>query len=708
MRRPFEALLVLITGGLSLGVAACGGGGGSSTTTHQTNPAAPTVVVTQSPATITTVETDSVKVTVSGSAATPTGSVTLKSGSYASAATAISSGSATISIPAGSLALGTDTLTATYAPDSSSSSSYLSASGTATVTVVTAAPTVTATPASTSIKSSDTVAVAISVSGGTGAPTATGNVSISATNGYTSSVATLSGGTASINVPAASLATGSVTLTASYAPDSAASTIYSTASGNFSLTIAVLSTVSVDQSSSGAAISDKLLGMNMAAWFDPTDPAVVPAFQAAGIKAVRWPGGSWSDIYHWQTNSTCQGTPPNLTTGGWAQPNATYQNVINQLAIPGGLDVALTADYGTNSACTGGGDPAEAANWLQAWETAGGTASHVTVGNENYGSWETDLHAKPNDAGTYASATATGFYPQIKAVDNNVLVGVVVNPGNVPDWDTTVLSQAPYDFVEYHFYPQAPGQESDTYLVSKAAQDLTKNIETLKTELKNAGKPNTPIYLGEIGSVFTNPGKQSWSITQGLYAGQVLGEMMNEGLSRLTWWIGFGNCSVDSFGNGTGNMSASLYGWQTFGAYNVFSDGPTDGPCGVGSGPDGTMSPTARAFQLYKNVLVNGESSLTAAVNGDAADVRAYAATHSGGTAVVLFNLSPNASLPVKLTLSSQSASTGVQISTYSKAIYDNSKNNAWDAPVSTDLGAQTLPLNLTLDPWSMNVVIIK
>jgi hypothetical protein len=396
----------------------------------------------------------------------------------------------------------------------------------------------------------------------------------------------------------------------------------------------------------------------------------------------------------------CAGTP--LAPGGWAHPNGVYQNIINDVEIPGGFDVALTANYGTDKTCTKGGDPTEAAAWITFAEKNGGTVSHMTVGNENYGSWETDLHAKPNDPTTYATAVATGYYPDIKAVDKNVPVGVVVNPGNVPDWDTIVLANAKYDFVEYHFYPQGPGQESDMYLTQQAAQDLTKQVVALKAELKTAGKPDTPIYVGEIGSVYTNPGKQSWSITQGLYAGQALGEMMNEGVSRLTWWIGFGNCNGNS-----GNMDSSLYGWQTFGAYNVFSDGANDPTC-PNAGADGTMSPTARAFQLFSNVAVNGESVLMPAVAGDTTDVRAYAVTHSGGTAVVLFNLSETTSKDVKVTLSAQTTSSDVQVITYSKAIYDTSKNNKWDPPTTKDMGAQSLPLKLSLDPWSMNVVIIK
>jgi predicted heme/steroid binding protein len=472
------------------------------------------------------------------------------------------------------------------------------------------------------------------------------------------------------------------------------------------------SSVSVDQASIGPAITDQLLGMNLAAWYDIGSNAtsIVNAFGQAGIKAVRWPGGSWSDVYHWQNNINCQ-NPPN--GGGTPDPNSTFTNFMNDIAIPGGFDVALTADYGTNAACNGGGDPTEAAQWITAALSGGITVSHMTVGNEEYGSWEEDLHAKPNNPTTYASAVTgtSGYYTLIKAASPNTLIGVDVEADNtVGGWDDTVLANAKgsYDFVEYHFYPQGPGQESDTYLVQQAAQDLTKNINTVKSELATVGKSGTPIYVGEMGSVYTTPGKQSWSITQGLYAGQALGEMMNDGVSRATWWIGFGNCDEGAGGSAAGNMSASLYGWQTFGAYNVFSDGPSDGPCGVGSGSIGTMSPTARAFELFSKVAVNGESVLTANVTGDKTNVRAYAATSNGGTAIVLFNLSQSVSEPVVVSLSAQTMSSDVSVETYSKAIYDQSKNNVWAPPTTTDMGSQPLPVTLTLDPWSMNVVIIK
>lgn len=558
-------------------------------------------------------------------------------------------------------------------------------------------PTVTVTPGAASIARSQSLQVTVAVSGGAGNPTPTGSVTLTS-GSYTSSAITLASGSATVTVPAESLASGTPTLTATYTPDAASSTVYTSATGTSqAVTVNLQTAVAVNQALAGPPVTDQLLGMNMAAWYDPTTPAVVPAFQAAGIKALRWPGGSWSDDYHWTNNTLCNGTP---------NSNATYPQFVNDLALAGSFDVALTADYGTNSTCNGPGDPAEAAAWVADSLKLGLTVSHMTVGNEEYGSWETDMHPKPNDGPTYAAATAgaTGYYAQIKAASPSTLVGVSVSPGSPAAWDPAVLSGAKgfYDFVELHYYPQAPGAESDAYLVQQAAQGLTTTINQLKAELATAGAANTPIYVGEIGSVYTNPGKQSMSITQGLYAGQMLGEMMNDGVVRSTWWIGFGNC------NGTaGNISSSLYGWQSFGGYNIFADGPTDTGC-AGAGPIGTMSPTARAFQLFSNIAVNGENALTATVAGETTDVVAYAATHSGGTALFVFNRNQTTPEPVTISLSGTNSSKGVTVITYSKAIYDQSQNNVWAPPTTTTMGAQSLPLTLTLDPWSMNVVLIQ
>jgi hypothetical protein len=575
------------------------------------------------------------------------------------------------------------------------------------VVTVVAAPVITSFTANpTTILAGNTSALTGDFTGGTGLITP-GN--LTATSG------------ASVSVGPASTTTYTLTV-----KNAAGTTVTAMAT----VTVTSSTSVTVDPSTpTTIPVTDQLLGMNLATWYDvdTNASAINTAMDQAGIKAIRWPGGSWSDAYHWgyQTttsslttpyNCTCSSTNPDSCTpassgtswGGYA----TFANFVTDIVKGGSYDLALTANYGTNEACTGGGDPKEAAAWVAAAATDGVTVSHMTVGNEEYGNWENDLHSTPNDPTIYAAAVvgSSGYYSLIKAASPSTLVGVDVDADNATSgWDATVMGNAKgsYDFVELHYYPDTPGDENDTTLTHQAAQGLTTNINILKKELATAGEPNTPIYVGEMGSVYGNPGKQSWSITQGLYAGQLLGEMMNDGVVRATWWIGFGNCNGQA-----GNDSSSLYGWQTFGAYNVFADGSGE-TCDYG-GPIGTMSPTAEAYNLFQYVAVNGEHVLTPTVIGDSTDVRAYSATHSGGTALVLFNVNETTPETVTVMVTGVSNSSDVKVITYDKALYDetdptyNGGNPVWALPTTTDMGSQPIPLTLTLTPWSMNVVLIQ
>ncbi len=699
-----------------------------STTVTVTSQLTPTVSVAPASQSLATSSSLSVTVKVTGTGAPPTGSVILSSGSYVSSATPLVSGSATILIPAYSLVYGSDTLSAAYTPDAASSAAYASATGTsAPVSVARATPTVTVTPASLSINTAQSVDVTVAVSGGAGAPAATGTISVIG-GGYTSpSPVTLSAGSATITIAAGALAAGSDTLTATYTPDTAGSTLFNSKTGqSTAITVITMSTIRVNQSTTLAPVTNQLLGMNLANWYDVVGNAssINAAFSKAGIKAIRWPGGSWSDIWHWRTSATnllpynCNDPGPGTGWGGYSP----FADFITSIAKGGNYDLALTANYGSNATCNGGGDPTEAAGWVAEAASEGFAPSHVTVGNENYGSWEFDLHTNKWDPTTYANSVvgATGYYQLIKNASPTTSVGVVVDAGTVggnglANWDPVVLANAKYDFVEYHYYPQYGSVTNDNYLVYQAALDFTTNIKTIKSELTAAGNTNPiPIYVGELGGNSANPGTQSWSITQGLYAGQILGEAMNEGISRLTWWIGFGNC-LGNAGSGSNpnnnNSNPSLYGWQnTWGALSIFSDIDPNCP---GAGPIGTMSPTAQAFNLFQTIAVTGENALSTTFTGDSTNIRAYAATHYGGTALFLFNLNKDQSEPVTITLSKQSASNDVTVTTYDKSIYDqsnpaNAGGAKWTGLTTTDLGAKSLPLTFTLTPWSMNVVEIK
>ncbi len=460
------------------------------------------------------------------------------------------------------------------------------------------------------------------------------------------------------------------------------------------------SPVVVDASAVGAVISNDALGANMAIWYDITQSGLSKEFTTAGLHLVRWPGGSDSDAYHWQSHTLC--------AGGYANPNSTFDNFMQDVAVPAHLDVAITLNYGSNAACNAGGDPNEAAGWVDyANNTKHYGIKYWTIGNEVYGSWEYDLHNPPHDAATYANAVATGFYPAIKAKDPNAQVGVVAIPNWSPNWDSTVLSQAKFDFVELHFYAQTPGQETDTYLVSQAPQSFVAYYQALQADMQAAGVPKSvPIYVGELGSVYSNPGKQTSSITQALFAGQILADIMQLGSPRATWWLGNGGCSDSS----SGNFSNSLYGWQTFGGYMIFSDGLPEGGCP--NAPQlarGVLLPTARAYQVVAAFAQGGQHMLGATVPQSLPNVRAYGATTAKGYTALLFNVDENNPVTFALQVANASKSSyKASQKIYSKAIYNASKHGAWKPPATKTLGTVGTTFNVTLPAWSISTITLK
>jgi len=100
-------------------------------------------------------------------------------------------------------------------------------------------PTVTVTPPAQSITTAQALSVSVAVNGGSGNQTPTGSLTLTG-GGYTSAATALSSGNATINVPAGSLPTGTYTLTVSYVPDSASSSIYYNSAGSASVVLTAL------------------------------------------------------------------------------------------------------------------------------------------------------------------------------------------------------------------------------------------------------------------------------------------------------------------------------------------------------------------------------------------------------------------------------------------------------------------------------------
>jgi hypothetical protein len=580
-----------------------------------------------------------------------------------------------------------------------------------------------------------TVTVARTGGGNTAASVtyATADGSAKAGTDYTATNGTLSwtaGDTASksftvsVANTSASPYAGSKSFTVALSNPTAGASLGGTSSGTVSIGGTGTSTaqIAVDASSNLAPIVSTQMGNNLGNWWDVTLPGTAEGLVASGVHVVRWPGGSNSDAYHWQTNTSCPSSP------AWNNPNSDFDTVMGSILEPNSLEAVVTVNYGSNANCNGGGSPSEAAAWVAHAKSKGYNIRYWTVGNEVYGGWEFDLHSKPNDAATYVSAVSgsNGYYQQMKAQDPNAQVGIVVEAEsggfNYWDgWDAGVLgcvsptsdttcsstkTSPPFDYVEVHWYAQQPFNESDDYLLNQAPTDFTNTIKMLRSELVATGhSASTPIMVGELNSVAYNPGKQTLSIVNALFSGMVFGEILNDNVPIATYWYGYGGGGC----NTGGNNDSSLYGWQDFGSYDEVSSG-FDG-CGSNnlSIPNDTQLPNSYAQMLASQFALPGNHMLKASVASGLSDVRAYAATQGSGYSLMLFNLNKTATTSVTVGLSNASGNSfQASTVTYGKAQYDASKNNVWSGPVSKSLGSVSGNFSVSLPPWSMTVVKLQ
>jgi len=140
-----------------------------------------------------------------------------------------------------------------------------------------------------------------------------------------------------------------------------------------------------------------------------TYDAMMTAFRGANFGIVRWPMASISDYYHWQTNSfsSCASVWNPIA-------RTTFDQFMQQVAQPLGVDVNITVNYGSNSTCTGVGDPNEAAAWVDyANNQMHYGIKYWSIGNEQYYGDPTlgltpttpDFNVSPTDPGSVGSAT---------------------------------------------------------------------------------------------------------------------------------------------------------------------------------------------------------------------------------------------------------------------------------------------------------------
>ncbi|MCO5997763.1 cellulose binding domain-containing protein [Actinoallomurus rhizosphaericola] len=423
------------------------------------------------------------------------------------------------------------------------------------------------------------------------------------------------------------------------------------------------------------------LGVNDAIWdAELGTTAVSDRLGAAGVRMIRYPGGSYGDIYHWKTN-----TAP----GGYVAPNTDFDTFMASVRRIGAQPMII-ANYGT-------GTPEEAADWVRyANVTKGYGAKYWTIGNENYGNghygsgWEADDHADKSPA-AYAKGVVA-YADAMKAADPTIKVGAVLTmPANWPDavvgdgdaanWNQTVLSIAgsKIDFVDVHWYP---GGTTAGEALAKPEQidDAVYLLRRQISRYAGAGADRIGISLTE-----TNVGVGEDTQPGALFLADAYSGLLANGVFTVDWW---------DVHNGIGTVS-TVAGQTDYGDFGMLSSGGCTSDGATCEPPLNTPFAPYYGLSMMNQFARPGDQFVRAGT--DEALVTAHAARRpNGDLAVLLVNKDPDNAHPVSIDYAGYTPADAAP-TVYSFGNGDTSVHSAQTGSATS----QTLP------PYSLTALVL-
>jgi alpha-N-arabinofuranosidase len=400
-------------------------------------------------------------------------------------------------------------------------------------------------------------------------------------------------------------------------------------------------------------------GVNTAIWDSDFDTSeTISQLNEAGLTMLRFPGGSASDEYNWVSNMSIG------QSYQWATSFSSFAKVATNI----GATVVITANYGT-------GTPALAAAWVKNSNVTNHYGfKYWEIGNEVYGTWETDSNTYPNDPYTYATR-AQSYIQQMKAADPTIKVGIVVTTGEDTDSNgynnhpatNTVTHQVHYgwtpvllstlkqlgvtpDFAIYHWYPQDVA-ESDPMLL-QGTSNWVANAADLRGQIADyfgTAGTNIELLVTENNCDAGTPGKQLTSVVNAIYYADSLGQLMQTEFNSFIWW---------DLRNGTdygGDLDPTLYGWRLYGDEGIMN--------GQGTALTNRY-PTFFAIKLMQHFVRAGDTVLGSA--SDYALLPAYGVRRTNGTLTMLvINKDPGASFSAQISLNGFLPSPGATLYSY-------------------------------------------
>ncbi|WP_229894507.1 cellulose-binding protein [Streptomyces galilaeus] len=444
--------------------------------------------------------------------------------------------------------------------------------------------------------------------------------------------------------------------------------------------------ISVDAGTSLGTVPSSGVGLNTGVGDDRMgDAKVTSLMKAAGVRQLRYPGGSGADDFHWKTHT--------MGNGGWIVPNTDFDSFM-ATAKKVGAQPILTANYGS-------GTPQEAADWVKyANVDKGYGVKYWEIGNEVYGnghysngkSWETDNHAdkSPKEYGKNLVA----YSKAMKAVDPKVKIGAVLTtpgfwpdaekaPGDSADWNNTVLSIAgsSIDFVIVHWYPGGT-TTADLLNTPSRIAGVTSSLRSLIAKYTGSHAASVEIAVTETDAEFS-PAKTSQAAA--LFAPDTYMTWFEQGATHVDWW---------NLHNGSGQAPTTVNGETDYQDGGILSAGTCAG--GKCEPPRDTPFPTYWGIRSLTALAQPGDTMVKSSSGNPAVTVHAVRSSN-GGLNVMLTNKSPQNAAQVSLSYAGFTPASGA-VTTVSYAKGDTALTTAKRGTAA----AQTLP------PYSITTLQLK
>jgi hypothetical protein len=249
------------------------------------------------------------------------------------------------------------------------------------------------------------------------------------------------------------------------------------------------------------------------------------------------------------------------------------------------------------------------------------------------------------------------------------------------------------DFLIYHRYPQAPGAETDQGLLLSSGTWASDAADLRQQANDYLGTTASKVELActENNSVYSNPGKQTTSLVNGLFMADSVCAAMKTEFNAVVWW---------DLRNGqeTGNNnSSSLYGWRPYGDYGVADGADPAGPA--------DFYPSFYVGRLIQYFARGGDQLVPA--TSDYSLLSVCAAKRANGTlGLLVINKSASDALNANITVSGVAPGSSGNLYSYGIPQDDAARTGIGSADVaSTSVGGLGSSFSFNFPAYSASVI---